>query len=65
MSSHTTVQTPVATTPADADLDLDTTDTTGALSPALGLIPGIYVTRRGEHLPIWPHHHRAAQPKTR
>ncbi|MEV6901676.1 hypothetical protein [Amycolatopsis sp. NPDC051372] len=54
MSTHTSTKT---TAPAEID-------TTGALSPALGLIPGIYVTRQGARLPLWPRRRHAA-PKPR
>ncbi|MET7994651.1 hypothetical protein ABZU76_27535 [Amycolatopsis sp. NPDC005232] len=54
MSAHTSTKT---TAPAEID-------TTGALSPALGLIPGIYVTRQGAPLPFWPHRrHTAPKPR--
>ncbi|MEV4596687.1 hypothetical protein AB0K15_04725 [Amycolatopsis sp. NPDC049253] len=54
MSARTTTQT---TTPAEID-------TTGALTPALGLVPGIYVTRQGARLPFWSRRRRPT-PKPR
>ncbi|WP_432853674.1 hypothetical protein ACQPXB_18465 [Amycolatopsis sp. CA-161197] len=54
MSAHTTTN-----TTASAEID-----TTGALSPDVGLVPGIYITRHGARLPIWPRR-RHATPKSR
>ncbi|MEU4667688.1 hypothetical protein AB0F91_06910 [Amycolatopsis sp. NPDC023774] len=54
MPARTTTQT---TAPAEID-------TIGALSPALGLVPGVYVTRQGARLPFWSRRRRAT-PKPR
>lgn len=39
--------------------------TAGGLTPALPLIPSLYITRRGTRLPIWPRRRRAVSPKPR